>query len=82
MAEVPKNPLLRRFWFRRPVGFGYGVTAYSAADAAQLLERAALPADWVEVVEDVDVAALDMQHVLPNLCAITFREVWYPALNL
>ncbi|MFL5241946.1 MAG: hypothetical protein ACJ8FY_07545 [Gemmataceae bacterium] len=76
------NPLLRRFWFRRPVGFGYGVTAYSHTDAAQLLERAALRADWVDIVEDVDMATLDRQHVLPNVGGITFRGVWYPALNM
>ena len=82
MAELPNNPALQRFWFRRPVGFGYGVTAYSIEDAEQLLTRAGLSRDWVEVIEDVDVSSLDEGHVLPNIGGVTFRGVWYPALNL
>jgi hypothetical protein len=82
MAELPKNPALRRFWFRRPVGFGYGVTALSVQDAEQLLARAGLAWDWVEVVEDVDLSGLDSGHVLPNVGGVAFRGVWYPALNL
>jgi hypothetical protein len=82
MGEAPKNPALRRFWFRRPVGLGYGVTAFTVEDAEQLLARAGLPRDWVEVVADVDVSALDAGHVLPNIGGVTFRGVWYPAINL
>jgi hypothetical protein len=77
----PRDPLLRRFWFRRPVGSGYGVTAYSVEDAEQLLARAGLVRDWVEVVEGVDVSSLDAGHVLPNIGLVIFRGVWYPALN-
>lgn len=73
---------LRRFWFRRPVGFGYGVTAYSDEDAERLLEQAGLTRDWVEVVEDVDVSKLDSGHVLPNVGLVSVRGVWFPALNL
>lgn len=82
MGEAANNPALRRFWFARPVGFGYGVTAFSAEDAERLLARAGLPRDWVGVVADVDVSALDAGHVLPNVGGVTFRGVWYPALNV
>ena len=83
MVEAPRNPAaLRRYWFRRPVGFGYGVTAFTVEDAERLLARAGLPSDWVEVVADVDVSTLDAEHVLPNIGGVTFRGVWYPALNL
>jgi hypothetical protein len=80
--DVPKNPLLRRYWFRRPGGFGFGVTAYSVEDAECLLLKAGLARDWVEVVEDIDVSSLDEGHVLPNVGGVTFRGVWYPAMNL
>ena len=82
MAEHPTNPALRRFWFPRPVGFGYGVTAFSVADAEQLLARAGLARDWSGVIEDADVSGLDPGHVLPNIGGVTFRGVWFPALNL
>ena len=78
---TPKSTILRRFWFRRTVGFGYGVTAYSGDDAERLLTEAGLERDWVEVIEDIDVSSLDAGHVLPNVGGVTFRGVWYPALN-
>lgn len=77
-----QNPRLRRFWFRRAVGFGYGVTAYSVDDAEYLIEAAGLQADWVGVVENIDVSSLDERHVLPNVGYVTFRGVWYPARNM
>lgn len=83
MAELnPNSPYLRRFWFRRPVGFGYGVTAYSVEDAEDLLDRAGLPRDWLEVVEDINVSLLDEGHVLPNLGGVTFHGIWFPAMNV
>lgn len=82
MAGLPKNPALYRFWFRRPVGLGYGVTAFSVEDAEQLLARAGLVRDWTEVVPDVELSTLDPNHVLPNIGGVTFRGVWFPALNL
>ena len=82
MAEAPKNPALRRFWFSRPVGLGYGVTAFTVEDAERLLARTGLLREWIEVDADVDVSALDVGHVLPNIGGVTFGGVWYPALNL
>jgi len=82
MAVAPKNPALRRFWFRRPIGGGYGVTAFTIEDAEGLVARAGLPRDWSEVVADVDLSGLDPGHVLPNIGGVTFRGVWFPALNL
>jgi hypothetical protein len=77
-----RNPHLRRFWFKRLVGIGYGVTAYSLEDAEQHLCSSGLPRDWVTVVEDVDVSLLDPHHVLPNVGAVIFPGVWFPALKL
>lgn len=81
MAQHSHRPLLRRFWFRRAVGFGYGVTAYSMEDAELLIEEAELTVDWTEVVENIDVSSLDAGHVLPNVGLVSCRGVWYPALN-
>jgi hypothetical protein len=80
--DAPQSPLLCRFWFQRPTGFGYGVTAYSREDAESLLAEEGLEPDWVEVVEGVDVSSLDPGHVLSNVGLVPVRGIWYPALNV
>ncbi len=77
--------MLRRFWFRTEIGLGYGVTAFSRSDAEQLLRDRGYPDNSrpiIEVVEDVDVSALDQSHVLPNSGPVVVRGVWYPCHNL
>jgi hypothetical protein len=77
--------MLRRFWFRTEVGLGYGVTAFSRSDAEQLLRAHGYPdgsRPIIEVVEDVDVSALDQSHVLLNSGPVVVRGVWYPCHNL
>jgi hypothetical protein len=76
---------LRRYWFRFAEpghGLGYGVTAHGYEDALSLLRDTvfggeALP-PFDEVVEDVDVRALDQRHVIPNMEPPVWRGVWFP----
>ena len=82
---------LHRYWygftgnFGCRVPFGVGVTAYSRADAQQLicafLDWEDLPTPS-EVIEDVDVSTLDARTVLPHMSAPIWRGLWYPAANL
>lgn len=77
--------LLHRYWF--PISFerGIGVTAYSVEDAMQLLEsllsQRIAEIDLQSVVEDVDIRALDQNHVIPNMGLPNVRGIWYPRLN-
>ena len=78
-----RDQLLTRYWFLVPGIAGFGVTAYSLADALFLLEaEGVLVQRDTEVVEDVDVSTLDAGHVLPNSGPSCFRGVWYPCLNI
>jgi hypothetical protein len=76
---------LRRFWFPLSRGFGIGVTAASPAEARELAEdvreRYFAEADITGEIADVDVSALDANHVLPNLGFVVAYGVWFPALN-
>jgi len=81
--------LLQRFWFSfSPEGpgashrLGCGVTAYSREDARGILQGTVfqgreMPA-IAEVIEDVDILALDPKHVRPNMETPTWRGVWFP----
>jgi len=77
---------LRRFWFPLSTGLGIGVTASSEQEARQLAEdaRARYFADatFMGVIPDVDIDALDQNHILPNAGPVVVRGVWYPRLNL
>ena len=80
---------LHRFWIRfatdgefsapRP---GCGVTAYNYDDALTILAETIFSGKSVplieDVIEDVDVSALDQKHVIPNMEVQTWRGVWYP----
>ena len=80
------NPLLRRYWFKTREHHGFGVTAYSVADARALISDAAQRLGWscevIGIVEDVDVRDLDQDHVVPNMGPPNFRGLWFPNLNL
>ena len=80
---------LRRFWFRferlltpTAVNLGCGVTAYSREDAITLLRERVFgangPPPLIEAIENVTIAALDVNHVLPNLGNLECRGVWFP----
>jgi hypothetical protein len=87
-----KPPARRRYWFRfdvavadaPPLGvlLGCGVTAHDRADAERLLADRVFGAGGVpgiiQVVEDVDVSALDPSHVRPNMGDPSRRGVWFP----
>jgi hypothetical protein len=76
---------LTRYWFRTARGYGYGVTAYSIADAKELLARdwpASTRDDILEVVEHIDVRSLDQGHVIPNMGPPSVRGVWFPCRNV
>ena len=76
---------LRRFWFPLSEGLGIGVTAGSSAEARELAEAVRVQhfanAEITGEIADVDVSALDANHVLPNLGFVVAYGVWYPALN-
>ena len=78
--------LLTRYWIKTSTGYGIGVTAYSVDDMRELLRKAEVmdgrDFQILEVVEDVDVSALDPGHVLPNIGPTDMRGVWFPNLNL
>ncbi len=80
---------LRRYWFRfantdLADGFrmGCGITAFTRDDAIGLL-REFWPREndvpiIADVSEDVDLRALDQNHVTPNIGDVTRRGVWFP----
>ena len=75
--------LLTRYWFNMPGLSGFGVTAYSLADAFFLLEsEGILLARDSEVVENVDISALDAAHIILNSGPPCLRGVWYPCCNI
>lgn len=80
--------MLKRFWFKfsaPPLGsvnLGCGVTAYDYNDALKLLRDKIFAGREMpiiaEVIEDVDVATLDKNHVIPNMEAPVIRGIWFP----
>ena len=82
---MPRDLLLRRFWFPIPGHLGIGVTAASRADAEVLAADAAAQIGWpfvvAGVIEDVDVRDLDQNHVVPNMGVVSWRGIWYPRLS-
>lgn len=61
------------------------VSLLDLGDAMSLIRSVALGGDALppvaEVIEDVEVQALDEGHVLPNMGDPTLRGVWYPRLG-
>ena len=77
---------LHSYWITFPEGSrtpsSVGVTAWSLDDACHLLNAYGYyPAKPIAVREDVTVAELDQQQVVPNMGPIVDRGIWYPALN-
>lgn len=82
LSKVHRS-LLTRYWFTAPGLPGFGVTAYSLADARFLLEsEGALLGDDCGAVEGIDLSSLDAGHVLRNCGPPCLRGVWYPCLNV
>ena len=80
---------LHRFWFKfqdppqcSPLGVGCGITAHSREEAIEILAATVFADRAVpiieSVVEDVDVRALDQEHVVPNMGQVARRGVWFP----
>ena len=80
---------LHRFWFTfkktqpfSPLNIGCGVTAYHYEDALEILKSTVFSGKPMleinSVAEDVDVQALDQNHVIPNMGLVTNRGVWFP----
>jgi hypothetical protein len=73
-----------RFWFPVPGHFGIGVTAESLAEATRIATAFALDRGWALdarlVEQNVDVAALDPDHVVPclRLGDVAQPGVWFP----
>ena len=78
--------MLRRFWFPLSSGFGIGVTAATEDEARLMAEdtraRYFSDAAFTGLVPDVEFAALDQNHVVPNSGPVVVRGVWFPRLNL
>ncbi|MGY3234875.1 hypothetical protein ACVMAJ_001765 [Bradyrhizobium sp. USDA 4448] len=80
---------LRRFWFKferlpmpTALNLGCGVTAHDYDDAIKLLREFVFgpngPPTIVQLVEDVELSALERNHVQPNLGNTEVRGIWFP----
>lgn len=77
---------MHQYWFEfaDPAIRGrlYGVTAYDLADARCILSAEVFDGGEVPepstLVEDIAFAALDENHVVPNMGLFVARGVWYP----
>ena len=77
--------MLRSFWFTTTGGLGFGVTGYDQVDAESLLRGLGYPAEGVSitgVIADVTYAALEQNHVAPNIGPMVVRGVWFPRHNV
>ena len=78
--------MLTRYWFASARGLGVGVTAYSPADAEELLRNVGLQPgtdfDPDRCVTGVDIRSLDQGHVIPNMGPPNVRGVWFPCRNI
>jgi hypothetical protein len=73
------------FWIVPPSKhgpLGFGVTAFSLADALRIIESFGyvLPEDrsTLRVIEGVNVSDLKSQQVVLNMGPIVVRGIWYP----
>ena len=80
-----RDPGLIPFWIEPPGKDGprgFGVTAFSLADALRIIEDAgySLPQDKnsLHIKEGVKVSDLDQSHIVPNMGPIVVRGIWYP----
>jgi len=86
--------LLQRFWFMfatetfaqftTNARMGVGITAFDYSDALKLLSNSSLLDGRVvpthQVIENIDISALDKSHVLPNMKPPNARGIWFPLL--
>jgi len=83
----------RRFWFEFDLDpddqnipvylrHGCGVTAEDYEDAVKIVHERVFRGEplpsIVKMIEDVDVATLDGNHLLPNMGLPLIRGVWFP----
>jgi hypothetical protein len=77
-----KNEVLNTYWFESQVGLGIGVTAFSLEDAIHLVKNDStasyLKPDFGKYDEDIKLADLDDNHVIPNMGVMQFRGIWFP----
>lgn len=93
MKRIPLVPLAERldtFWFTFPqdsnLPLGLGVTAFSEADARQLLVACGV-AEWFVGAREIrvrkGVGFHDIErHLHCNTGPLQFRGVWYPCMNI
>jgi hypothetical protein len=81
--------VLTAFWIDGPDprgALGYGVTAFSIADAFEIIQRAGyrLPEDksTLRILSNVKPADLDQHHVRENMGPIVVRGLWYPFIGI
>ena len=88
--------MLKRYWLilypDNRFGQGnIGVTAITSQQAKTLVKDALQAAGWThipadsldkaEVIENIDIRALDENHILPNIGVVSRIGVWFPNLN-
>ena len=79
------DSMLKRYWFATDTDLGYGVTAASRTEAESLLRSYGYPREGqsvVKVVENIEVSALDANHVLPSSGPVAVRGIWFPRHNV
>ena len=80
------NPILHRYWFQTNIITGLGVTAYSRADAEELLRVVGyLPLyapHVLEIVDNIDISQIEYSSVRKYMGPPNLRGIWYPCLNL
>jgi hypothetical protein len=82
---------LDKFWFSFPqdanMPFGIGVTAYSEADAYELMQERGV-SDWfanakeIVVQKNIRIQDLSQSNIVPNIGPMQLRGVWYPCMNI
>ena len=83
------DELLTAFWIvppHRDGPLGYGVTAFSLADAFNIIQSLGyeLPDDhsMFQITTNIRVTDLDDSHVVKNMCPIVVRGLWYPFFQI
>ena len=89
---LENNMHLVRYWLEfekaptfSPLRLGCGITAENLDDMHHILRDVVFKGNAVpgisKCIENVDVSALDANHVLPNIGAVHRRGVWFPNIN-
>lgn len=64
------------------VRMGCGVTAYDLYDAIGLVKSHIFHSEECpltkKIIQDVDIATLDTNHVVPNMGSVLKRGIWFP----